>query len=86
MTATLYNRGQMVIPARARKEARLSQGDVLRVQIEGEGRILLVRLEQPAKPEPAKARLVRRKGTHPILVGTRKPAQQELKDALADFA
>ena len=85
MTATLYNRGQMVIPAKARKEARLSQGDVLSVQIEGDGRILLVRLERPKEPKPAKARLVRRKGAHPVLVGTRKPTEQELKDALADF-
>ncbi|MGO8674966.1 MAG: AbrB/MazE/SpoVT family DNA-binding domain-containing protein [Limisphaerales bacterium] len=44
MTATLYNRGQMVIPAKARKEARLSQGDILSVEIQGDGRVLLVRL------------------------------------------
>jgi len=67
MTATLYNRGQIEIPARARKAARLNQGDVLSVQIEGDGRILLVRLERPKAPKPAKARLVRRKGIHPIL-------------------
>ena len=85
MTATLYNRGQMVIPAKARKEAGLSQGDVLSVQIEGEGKILLVRLERPKAPKPAKARLVSRKGTHPVLVGARKPTEQELKDAMADF-
>ena len=85
MTATLYNRGQMVIPAKARKEARLSQGDVLSVQIEGDGRILLVRLEQPEEPKPAKARLMRRNGTHPVLVGTRKPTEQELQDALAEI-
>ena len=85
MIATLYNRGQMVIPAKARKEARLSQGDVLSVQIEGDGRILLVRLERPKETKPAKARLQHRKGTHPVLVGTRKPTEQELKDALADF-
>ncbi len=85
MTATLYNRGQMVIPAKARKEARLNQGDILSVEIQGEGRILLVRLEKPRESKPAKARLVYRKGTHPVLVGVRKPTQQELKAALADF-
>jgi bifunctional DNA-binding transcriptional regulator/antitoxin component of YhaV-PrlF toxin-antitoxin module len=75
----------MVIPAKARKEAGLSHGDVLDVQIEGDGRILLVRLERPKQPRPAKARLVSRKGTHPIVVGARKPTEQELKDALAEF-
>ncbi|MGO9199236.1 MAG: AbrB/MazE/SpoVT family DNA-binding domain-containing protein [Limisphaerales bacterium] len=85
MTATLYNRGQMVIPAKARKEARLSQGDVLSVEIQGDGRILLVRLERPTESKPAEARLLRRKGTHPVLVGTREPTDQELKAALADF-
>ena len=85
MTATLYNRGQMVIPAKARKEARLSQGDVLSVEIQGDGRILLVRLERPAESKPANARLLRRKGKHPVLVGTREPTDQELKAALADF-
>jgi bifunctional DNA-binding transcriptional regulator/antitoxin component of YhaV-PrlF toxin-antitoxin module len=75
----------MVIPAKARKEAKLSQGDVLSVQIEGDGRILLVRLERPKEPGPAKARLVHRKGTHAVLVGTRQPTEQELKVALADF-
>jgi len=85
MTATLYNRGQMVIPAKARKEARLSHGDVLSVEIQGDGRILLVRLERAKESRPAKARLIHRKGTHPVLVGTRKPTDQELKAALADF-
>lgn len=85
MTATLYNRGQMVIPAKARKEARLSQGDVLSVEIQGDGRILLVRLQRPRKPKPAKARLLRRKDTHPVLIGTRAPTEQELKTALAEF-
>jgi bifunctional DNA-binding transcriptional regulator/antitoxin component of YhaV-PrlF toxin-antitoxin module len=75
----------MVIPAKARKEARLSQGDVLSVEIQGDGRILLVRLERPEQSKPAKARLVQRKGTHPVLVGARQPTDQELKAALADF-
>ncbi len=85
MTATLYNRGQMVIPAKARKLARLSQGDVLSVEIQGDGRLLLVRLEKPKEPKPAKARLLRRRGTHPVLIATRKPTPEDLKTALADF-
>jgi bifunctional DNA-binding transcriptional regulator/antitoxin component of YhaV-PrlF toxin-antitoxin module len=66
----------MVIPARARKEAGLSQGDVFSVQIQGDGRILLARLEKPGEPGLAKARLLRRKGTHPVLVGARKPTDE----------
>jgi bifunctional DNA-binding transcriptional regulator/antitoxin component of YhaV-PrlF toxin-antitoxin module len=75
----------MVIPAKARKEARLSQGDVLSVEIQGDGRILLVRLERPKATSYAKARLLRRKGTHPVVVGARNPTEQELKAALAEF-
>ena len=74
-----------MIPAKARKQARLSQGDVLSVEIQGDGRILLVRLERREKSKPAKARLLRRKGRHPVLIGTREPTDQELKAALADF-
>jgi bifunctional DNA-binding transcriptional regulator/antitoxin component of YhaV-PrlF toxin-antitoxin module len=47
----------MVIPARARKEARLSQGDVLSVKIQVDGRILLVRLERPKESRPGRSRL-----------------------------
>jgi bifunctional DNA-binding transcriptional regulator/antitoxin component of YhaV-PrlF toxin-antitoxin module len=75
----------MVIPAKARKEARLNQGDVLSVEIQGDGRILLVRLERPKESKPAKARLLPRKGAHPVLVGTRTPTARELQAALADF-
>jgi len=41
MNATIYGRGQMVIPARARKEARIGTGDVVSVHPEGDGRIVL---------------------------------------------
>ena len=85
MTATIYGRGQMVIPAKARKEARLAQGDVLDVRTEGDGRILLVRLEAPRVSAPAKARLVRRKGSHAVIVGARKVSDAELRAALSEF-
>ena len=52
MTAHIYNRGQMVIPAKARKEARIGEGDVVSVQIQGDGRLLLVRLEIPKPALP----------------------------------
>ena len=85
MTAHIYNRGQMVIPARARKEARIVEGDVVSVQIQGDGRLLLVRLDIPKPALPEKARLIQRKGTHPVIMGGRRPTEQELKEALADF-
>ena len=85
MTAHIYNRGQMVIPAKARKEACISEGDVVSVQIQGDGRLLLVRLEIPKPALPENARLIQRKGTHPVIKGARQPIEQELKEALADF-
>ena len=85
MTAHIYNRGQMVIPAKARKEACISEGDVVSVQIQGDGRLLLVRLEIPKPALPENARLIQRKGTHPVIMGGRQPTEQELKEALADF-
>lgn len=75
----------MVIPAKARKVARINQGDVLSVQPEGDGRILLVRLERPKPNEPSAARLVRRKGAHPVIVGGQKVSDEALKAALAEF-
>ena len=41
MHATIYGRGQMVIPAKARKEARIDTGDVVNVLPEGDGRLVL---------------------------------------------
>ena len=75
----------MVIPAKARKEACISEGDVVSVQIQGDGRLLLVRLEIPKPALPENARLIQRKGTHPVIKGARQPTEQELKEALADF-
>ncbi len=54
MHATIYGRGQMVIPAQARKEAGIGQGDVVEVKPEGDGRIVLVRLERPKQTVPTK--------------------------------
>jgi len=66
MHATLYGRGQMVIPAKARKEAGITQGDVLEVVPEGDGRIVLVRLERPKSHRPVKPKITYRKGTHAV--------------------
>ena len=75
----------MVIPARARKEARLNTGDVVSVQPEGNGRILLVRLERPKKTRPVKAKIIYRKGKHPVGEIGRPITREEIKAALADF-
>ena len=68
MNATIYGRGQMVIPAKARKQAGIDTGDIVSVEPEGDGRLVLVRLERP-KPHLHQIRLVRRKGRHSILAG-----------------
>ena len=85
MTAIVYNRGQMVIPAKARKQARIDQGDRLDVQIEGDGRILLVRLERPKDSPPGKVRIIQRKGRHPVGDIGRPITEEEIKAALAEF-
>jgi AbrB family looped-hinge helix DNA binding protein len=85
MHATIYGRGQMVIPAKARKQARIARGDVVSVQPEGDGRIILVRLEKPKPARPSKAKLRYRKSAHAVIVGGRKPTEQELQSALAEF-
>jgi bifunctional DNA-binding transcriptional regulator/antitoxin component of YhaV-PrlF toxin-antitoxin module len=51
MPATIYGRGQMVIPAKPRKEAHIDTGDVVNVLPEGERRLALIRMER-AKPRP----------------------------------
>jgi AbrB family looped-hinge helix DNA binding protein len=66
MTAHVYNRGQMVIPAKARKGARIGQGDVLAVEVQGDGKLLLVRLNRPKSLAPIKARIIRRRGKHSL--------------------
>jgi AbrB family looped-hinge helix DNA binding protein len=85
MHATIYGRGQMVIPARARKEARIARGDVLLVEPEGDGRLVLTRLERPKAPPRAASRLLRRRGKHPIIVGGPKVSADQIREALADF-
>jgi toxin-antitoxin system PIN domain toxin len=69
----------MVIPARARAEARIGQGDVVLVEPEGDGRIVLIRLERPKPRQPAKARLMPRKGKHPVLVGGPRVTRQQIR-------
>ena len=84
MHATIYGRGQMVIPAQARKEARIDKGDVVSVQSEGDGRLVLIRLEKPL-PQPNRVRIIRRRGKHPLGSVGRLVSDDQISGALAEF-
>ena len=85
MHATIYGRGQMVIPAQARKEARIDTGDVVNVVPEGDGRLVLLRMEQPKPKSRNKVRIIRRKGKHPLLSIGRRILREEIFKALEQF-
>ena len=71
--------------ARARKEARIETGDVVNVLPEGDGRLVLVRMERP-KPQPRnKVRIIRRKGKHSLLSIGRPISREEVFKALEQF-
>jgi AbrB family looped-hinge helix DNA binding protein len=84
MHATIYGRGQMVIPARARKEARIGCGDVVSVEPEGDGRIVLIRLEKP-KPGPPIVKITYRRGTHAVAAAGRPITSKQVRALLSDF-
>ena len=75
----------MVIPARARKEARISRGDVVSVEPEGDGRILLIRLEKPQRSAKPKIKIRYRKGTHAIALAGRPITSEQVRALLSDF-
>ena len=85
MHATIYRRGQMVIPAQARKKARIDTGDVVNVVPEGDGRLVLVRMERPKPKARNKVRIIRREGKHPLLSIRRKISRDEILKALEQF-
>jgi AbrB family looped-hinge helix DNA binding protein len=85
MHATIYGRGQMVIPAKARKEARIGTGDVVSVEPEGDGRILLGRLEKPRRPTGRKAKITYRQGTHAVGSTGRTITSEQVRALLSDF-
>jgi AbrB family looped-hinge helix DNA binding protein len=74
----------MVIPAKARKEAGIGPGDVVSVEPEGDGRILLIRLEKP-KHKPAKVTIRYRKGTHAVATANRPITSEQVRASLRDF-
>ena len=56
----------MVIPAEARREAGIGQGDVVEVRPEGNGRIVLIRMERSEASAPASPRIRKRRGAHAV--------------------
>lgn len=85
MHATIYGRGQMVIPAKARQQARIAEGDVVKVQPEGDGRIVLVRLERPAPQAPIKPKIRSRKGAHAVGSTGRTITSAEVRELLNEL-
>src|SRR3989441_11853125 len=85
MHATIYGRGQMVIPAKARKEARIGTGDVVEVLPEGNGRIVLLRLDRPQPQPPTKVKIIYRKGTHALGSTGRPITSEQVRAALEEF-
>jgi len=75
----------MVIPAKARKEAGIGQGDVVLVQPEGNGRIVLIRLEKPKHRPSPKVKITFRKGTHAVGSTGRRITSEQVRAALEDF-
>jgi AbrB family looped-hinge helix DNA binding protein len=85
MNATIYGRGQMVIPARARKEARITTGDVLSVHTEGDGKILLVRLERPKSTPKTRVKVTARKGNQSVASSGRPITSAQVRQLLNDL-
>jgi len=83
--AVIYGRGQMVIPAKARKEAGIKQGDVVLVEPDGDGKIVLLRLEKPATSSPRKVKIRYRKGTHAVATSGRQISTEEVSRLLSEL-
>jgi bifunctional DNA-binding transcriptional regulator/antitoxin component of YhaV-PrlF toxin-antitoxin module len=75
----------MVIPAKARKEAGITTGDVVEVRPDGEGRIVLLRLERPAEPKPIKAKITYRKGRHAVGSTGRSITSEQVRELLNEL-
>ncbi len=84
MHATIYGRGQMVIPAEARRVAGIGQGDLVEVRPEGNGRIVLIRMEHPKEPGPARAKIRNRRGTHAVGLMGRQISSDEVRKLLSE--
>ena len=74
----------MVIPAKVRKEAGIGQGDIVEVKPEGDGRIVLVRMERPKKAVPVKPKITYRKGTHAVGSTRRSITSEQVRNLLSE--
>jgi len=84
MIATIYGRGQIVIPAEARRLARLEKGDVVSIEPDGDGRLILMRLEK-SKPVPARIRILRRRGRHAVGVTEQLVSSENVQKFIDEF-
>ena len=75
----------MVIPAKVRKEAGLGQGDIVEVKTEGDGRIVLIRLERPKDSAPVKPKITYRKGTHAVGSTRRSITSAQVRNLLSEL-
>lgn len=85
MHATIYGRGQMVIPAEARREAGIDQGDVVEVRAEGHGRIVLIRMEPAMAPGPARPKIRHRRGAHAVGFMGRPMTSEVVRKLMSDL-
>ncbi len=85
MHATIYGRGQMVIPAEARREAGIGQGDVVEVRPEGNGRIVLIRMERAKESGPCRPGIRYRRGTHAVGFTGRSITSEEVRKLLREL-
>jgi len=76
----------MVIPAEARKQAGIGQGDVVDVRAEGDGRIVPVRMKRSSRPAPRKAKITYRKGNHAIGSTGRPITSRQVRELLQDLS
>lgn len=75
----------MVIPAQVRKEAGIGQGDIVEVRPEGDGRIVLVRMERPIPSAQVKAKITYRKGTHAVASTPRSITSAQVRKLLNEL-
>ena len=75
----------MVIPTKARKVAGIGQGDIVEVKPEGDGRIVLVRMERPKQSAPIKPGITYRKGTHAVGSTGRSITSAQVRNLLSEL-
>jgi AbrB family looped-hinge helix DNA binding protein len=85
MHATIQGRGQIVIPAEARRRAKIVSGDVVEVLPEADGRIVLVRLERTEDPKPSKTKITYRKGSHAVASTGRAISSEQVRKLLKEL-